>query len=93
MRRALSGLEGADQIALTNRVLAFLARTRPDHVNPGDAVTPSVLLSLLDRDAVGLGTGRLPRPGIPLRHSELLVNGPRDLRLRRTQGAGPPTAE
>lgn len=82
VRRALATLPDVDaQLALTNRILALLARDRPLDVDPSDAVTRDVLLSLLDADQVGLGEGRLQRPGIPLRHSELIVNGPRDLRV------------
>lgn len=85
VRRALSGITGDDrlgaQLDLVNRLLAELATRAPKEVEAGDAVTPQVLLSLLDRHHVGLGDGRLARPGIPLRHSELIVNGPRDLRV------------
>lgn len=96
-RRALSALPGEDRLAaqveLTNRILAELAQRDPEAIGPGDAVTPQVLLSLLDARQVGLGTGRLPRPGIPLRHSELIVNGPRDLRVGREIARELPSAD
>lgn len=83
--RALSSLPGeerlAAQVALTNQVLGLLSRECPAAVLPGDDVSPQVLLSLLSRAQVGLGEGRLLRPGIPLRHSDLIVNGPRDFRV------------
>lgn len=85
VRRALSGITGEErmqsQMALVNALLSELATRCPREVEAGDAVTPQVLLSLLERHQVGLGDGRLARPGIPLRHSELIVNGPRDLRV------------
>jgi superfamily II DNA or RNA helicase/HKD family nuclease len=79
-RRAL-GAAGtvAEQVALANRVLAELARSHPEEVVDGDAATSSLLLSLVDDARLGAGT--LERPGIPLRHSELIVNGPRDRRV------------
>ena len=35
----------------------------------------------MTRAQAGLGEGRLERPGIPLRRSDLIVNGPSDLRV------------
>jgi superfamily II DNA or RNA helicase/HKD family nuclease len=84
VRRSLSEVRGEDrlqaQIAAVNRVLAHLASTT-DTVSASDAVTAQVLLSWLDKAQVGLGTAEIARPGVPLRHSELIVNGPRDLRV------------
>jgi superfamily II DNA or RNA helicase len=85
VRRALSGITGEDrldaQLALANQLIGVLAQRRPDEVQASDALTPRVMLSLLKRAQVGLGQGQMTRPGIPLRHSELIVNGPRDLRV------------
>ena len=86
-RRALTAATGDSakrlerQLRLTNRALASLGELSPDEVLEGDAVTPLVLLSLLTKAEAGLGTGQVTRPGIPLRHSELIVNGPRDRRV------------
>ena len=84
-RRALGGMGGErqlqQQLGLVNRLLALLSELAPAEVAAGDTVTPQLLLSFLRHQQTGLGRGRLPRPGIPLRHSELIVNGPRDLRV------------
>jgi HKD family nuclease len=63
----------------TNELLAQLG----DQVDDGDRVTPERLLQVLRRDQVRLGAGELIRPAIPLRHSDLIVNGPKDLRVGR----------
>ncbi len=84
VRRALSALPDLDlQLALVNDLVDLLSRRQPEQADPGDAVTPQVLWSLVDRRRAGLGTGAPVRPAIPLRHSELVVNGPRDLRIGR----------
>lgn len=84
-RRALRGVSGrdalAEQLRVANRLIATLATERPEEVAPDDAARSEVLLSLLTQASVALGRGELPRPGIPLRHSDLIVNGPRDRRL------------
>lgn len=94
-QRALENVKGADrverQLALANRVLAVLAEQQPDVVEVGDALTDRVLLAL--RAQAGLGTGALPRPGIALRHSDLIVNGPRDLRVGREIARELPSAD
>lgn len=71
-----------NQIELANRLLDVIATEVPDAgVLLGDHVaTPGEIL-LAVRDDAGLGTGALPRPSLSLRQSDLLVNGPRDLRL------------
>lgn len=85
VRRALGGIRGEKrlerQIVLVNHLLEMLTEEAPDEVDTGDGALPQVLLSLMTRAQVGLGEGQLERPGIPLRHSELIVNGPRDLRV------------
>ena len=86
-RRALSAATGDTaarlrrQVSLTNRALAVLAELSPEEVLQGDAVTPEVLHAVVSKAQARLGTGEVPRPGIPLRHSELIVNGPRDRRV------------
>ncbi len=84
-RRVLHSVVGADRVerqrAVANRLLEALSHIAPDEVGPEDAVQAEVLLSALRRSDVGLGDGTLTRPGIPLRHSDLIVNGPRDRRL------------
>lgn len=84
VRRVLDGVGGKDamprQVALANRVLAALAEESPEDISEGDDVTPELLLAVASRRE-GLGGARLARPGIPLRHSELIVNGPRDRRV------------
>src|SRR6185503_21333177 len=85
VRRALGDIKAKDrlgaQVAATNAVLTHLATAHGEAVSAADAVTPQVLLSWLAHAQVALGTAQLERPGIPLRHSELIVNGPRDLRV------------
>ncbi|MCA9488337.1 MAG: DUF3427 domain-containing protein [Myxococcales bacterium] len=70
------------QVELTNRLLDALAEL-DGAVDPEDRVTAERLLQVLRRDQVRLGAGELPRPSIPLRHSDLIVNGPKDLRVGR----------
>lgn len=84
----LSSVKGKDpekiakQIELTNQLLDWLAGLHGP-VGPEDRVTAERLLQVLRRDQVRLGAGELPRPSIPLRHSDLIVNGPKDLRVGR----------
>ncbi|MFW5739456.1 MAG: DEAD/DEAH box helicase family protein, partial [Myxococcota bacterium] len=72
----------AKQIELTNQLLGWVA-TVDGRVDPDDQVTAQRLLQVLHRDQIRLGAGDLPRPSIPLRHSDLIVNGPKDLRVGR----------
>jgi superfamily II DNA or RNA helicase len=85
VRRAFNGIRGDGrqerQLELANEIVSLLASTVPKEVGLGDRVSPEVLLSLMTTAEAGLGEGKLARPGIPLRHSELIVNGPRDLRV------------
>lgn len=84
----LSSVKGKDaervarQIELTNRLLDGLAEL-DGVVDADDHVTAERLLQVLRRDEVRLGAGRVERPSIPLRHSDLIVNGPKDLRVGR----------
>jgi superfamily II DNA or RNA helicase len=84
----LSSVKGKDpekvakQIELTNKLLDWLAGI-DGTVEPEDRVTAERLLQVLRYDEVRLGAGELPRPSIPLRHSDLIVNGPKDLRVGR----------
>jgi len=84
-RRALRSRRGASklqaQVGLANALLRELSVHAPDAVLRGDEVLPQVLLAAQTRQQQGLGTQAPPRPGIPLRHSELIVNGPRDRRV------------
>ncbi|MGE0791257.1 MAG: DUF3427 domain-containing protein [Sandaracinaceae bacterium] len=76
-------LEG--QLEVANRVLTVLAETTDETVDARDAVEEParLLLALVREEEKRLGTGTLPRPSLPLRQSDLLVNGPRDLRVGR----------
>ncbi len=70
------------QIALANLLLDTMAGAVPESGAVADdrVATPGEIL-LAVRGDPGLGTGELPRPSLSLRQSDLLVNGPRDLRL------------
>ena len=83
----LSSIRGPDperlarQLGLTNQLLALLGDH--DAVDPGDHATSERLLQVIHRDQRRLGSGEIQRPSIPLRHSDLIVNGPQDLRVGR----------
>ena len=85
---ALSSVTGdkgekvAKQIDITNRLLDLIVGIEGGPEGE-DRVTPERLLQVLYRDEVRLGEAKLPRPSIPLRHSDLIVNGPKDLRVGR----------
>jgi superfamily II DNA or RNA helicase/HKD family nuclease len=86
--RVLGGVKGEDalarQVELTNALLETLHRDAPTAVIlPDDAVAaPARELTAVLRAAPGLARARVPeRPRLPLRASDLLVNGPRDLRI------------
>lgn len=74
----------AAQVDLAGRVIELIAAASAENgVDEGDLVDAagSVLLAL-EQGAQGLGTRSGPRrPTLPLRHSDLIVNGPRDLRV------------
>jgi len=72
----------ARQIEVANRLLAGLGEG-DGFVTREDNVTDERLLHVLRREAVRLGVGELTRPSISLRHSDLIVNGPKDLRVGR----------
>lgn len=84
----LSSVKGKDserldrQIALTNQLLDHLASVN-GAVDSDDRVTAERLLQVVRRDQVRLGISEVVRPSIPLRHSDLIVNGPKDLRVGR----------
>jgi superfamily II DNA or RNA helicase/HKD family nuclease len=72
------------QVALTNRLVDLMQEVAPQAGIDEDerVVDPAqLLLSLRAASEQRLGVAGLPRPTLPLRHSDLLVNGPRDLRL------------
>lgn len=89
--KALASQRGASreerlgaQVELGNALLAFL-RARAEHagISEDDAVAERAeRLVALWPPPQGLGADAPPeRPGVPLRSSDLLVNGPRDLRV------------
>lgn len=74
----------AQQVALTNRLIELLGEAAPNAGIDADekVLDPAELLLAVRRVAdARLGTGEVVRPSLPLRHSDLLVNGPRDLRV------------
>ncbi len=74
----------ARQLALVNDVVDLVSRSVECRgVDDSDRVpaVADVLLSLRPAGDARLGRGAQIRPSLPLRHSDLLVNGPRDLRL------------
>jgi hypothetical protein len=74
----------AQQLALTNRLVALLGAAAPSAgIEADEAVVDPAQLLLAVRNVTDarLGTGEVVRPSLPLRHSDLLVNGPRDLRV------------
>lgn len=75
---------GKHQLELVNKLLELLSTAVPSAGIDADdrAVGPGqLLLAVRDPDEVRLGTGQLERPRIPLRQSDLLINGPRDLNV------------
>lgn len=86
--QALRSITGDDptpgQLALANAVLALLEREAPDAgVDPSDHLDPPLreLLAVLEPTGGPAQPVAPPRPRIPLSTSDLLVNGPHDLRL------------
>ncbi|MFT3694002.1 MAG: DUF3427 domain-containing protein [Kofleriaceae bacterium] len=72
------------QLELANKLVAMLAETVPNAgIDDGDRASAvgKVLLSIVDSAESRLGTGEIERPRIPLRQSDLLINGPRDLNV------------
>lgn len=69
------------QVRLVNEIVALLARRLPELVARDDSVAEPArqLLALLEARGPGLSAAReVPRPGIPLSSSALLVNAPRE---------------
>ena len=86
---ALSAIKGSsserigNRVALTNTLIGTLV-DRHLGVDNSDMAEPSVLRAIKNVAKAGLGKTVFPaRPSIPLRHSDLIVNGPRDLRIGR----------
>jgi superfamily II DNA or RNA helicase len=74
----------ARQVELTNRLLVLLGEAAPKSgLDEDEAVLEpgELLLAVRRLSDARLGTGNIVRPSLPLRHSDLLVNGPRDLRV------------
>jgi superfamily II DNA or RNA helicase len=72
------------QIELANELVDLLAKASPNSGvdDTEHVVDPAQLLyAVRELGAARLGTGHVARPSLPLRHSDLLVNGPRDLRV------------
>ena len=70
------------QIALTNALLDVIMRlARDSGVIDGDRLTLPAAVLMQVAEVGGLGDGNTPRPSLSLGQSDLLVNGPRDLRL------------
>jgi superfamily II DNA or RNA helicase len=86
--KALHSTGGDDallqQVHLVNALIDTIGRHSTDSgVDNSDRVpsVAEVLLSLRKAGEARLGQGNQVRPTLPLRHSDLLVNGPHDLRL------------
>lgn len=74
----------ARQCALANSLLELLQTAAPGAGIDGDEGVPDpaeLLLAIAATAETRLGTAELVRPSLPLRHSDLLVNGPRDLHV------------
>lgn len=86
VRAVLSGQKGrgeeklATQLALVNRVVELLAE-ESEVAGADDAVTPERLLQVSETSRRSFGNETLLRPTLPLRRSDLFVNGPQDLRV------------
>lgn len=86
--RSAEGSEPEDrlrlQVSLVNDVLSLLGTLAPKSGITADEavrVPAELLLALRELAEVRLGTVEIARPKLPLRQSDLLVNGPRDLRI------------
>lgn len=71
------------QLQLANELVHWISdRVGTEAVDRGDEIPrPDVLRAVVSSEEARLGTGALPRPLMPLRQSDLVVNGPRDLRI------------
>jgi superfamily II DNA or RNA helicase len=72
------------QVAFANGLLELIGeKVKDSGVSAEDHLKPpgELLLEIRDAEHARLGTGLVTRPTLPLRHSDLLVNGPRDLRV------------
>jgi superfamily II DNA or RNA helicase/HKD family nuclease len=83
LRRALRSVSGDDatrQVELVNRLVELLRESTPEAVEPEDIVAspPELLTAVVAPTPLGR-TEPPPSPSIPLRTSDLLVNGPREL--------------
>lgn len=72
------------QVELANTLLKVLAdASKESGLSEDDWIRrpAELLLAVTRRADKRLGSGEVVRPSLPLRHSDLLVNGPRDLRI------------
>ena len=73
------------QRRLMNDIIQLIAEHAPAAgialAEEGVDAPSQLLLAVRRLDGDRLGTGSIPRPLLPLRQSDLLVNGPRDLRV------------
>ncbi len=75
---------GRRQVELTNDLLNIFAKKSPSAgIDAGDHVVDpaTVLMAIREITEGRLSDAAIARPLVPLRHSDLLVNGPRDLSL------------
>lgn len=79
--RALRDTKDLDrQVTLANDLVATLAKST-SAVGSDEAITTELLLSLSSKKSIGLGDGEIQRPRLPVSHSDMLMNGRRDLSL------------
>jgi superfamily II DNA or RNA helicase/HKD family nuclease len=82
LRHALAAVkDDAQRIELANRIVALLAGDQASGALPDDLVEPPTRALFAVRETGGLSKGVPKRPELSLRQSDLIVNGPRDLRL------------
>ncbi len=72
------------QVLVANEVLSLLGKLAPNaEITDDESIRQpaEILLALRELADIRLGTVAIARPTLPLRQSDLLVNGPRDLRI------------
>ncbi|PRQ07020.1 DUF3427 domain-containing protein [Enhygromyxa salina] len=86
----------AGQLQLVNELVTWLGdQAKRGEIDEHDRVAPPgrVLRSLLSSDEIRLAANHPPRPLISPSHSDLLVNGPRDVRLGHLVARELPSAD